>query len=382
SDSGELLPEDKDEIWQHRRKHVNAISHLELYPKNYAPSEAAFGKMREGEEWTASSGFYVNNPHMLVWDTAPGFITPPGGKALLSKKTKNAGDARVEFTPGQIRVIYQNTAGNHWFYWPDKWHSAELKRRLWLVNARDAGFTHGMLDMARSENIDAEKSGDIARMPVASKAFFHYGNNVSKNNISPADGRMIITLRENLRPTKIYVKLWRGEPENADASEDFVFVIEAVPNPKSNRCVGGVMSCADISSLLPADECPEEEKAAKQKEKEDNAVVYWLAEIIDKLLLSEDIPSLPDSDCPSPVEKKCTEEDLRAVREMRAAGASRESMLEKYPQVIGKCMFYGGLADALVPGLPNLPPPQCGTTVIEECAEFAAWFELGVGFEE
>ena len=45
----------------------------------------------------------------------------------------------------------------HWFdylYYNDH---RKNKLRLWLINARDAGFTHAYLDMSRSKNIATPK---------------------------------------------------------------------------------------------------------------------------------------------------------------------------------------------------------------------------------
>ena len=227
--SAAVLSQNKAETLEYRRQRVAAISSLSLYPPDYAPSEEVFGKVRDGSPWSRTSGMFVGNPHMLVFETITRQVGPP---VFYFSEDTPPENYRTEFSPGKIHVAYRNASANEWFHWLFWRHNLETrnKLRLWMINARDAGFSHAMVDSARSENIDLEKSGDIIRMPLASRAFLHYGANVSANNLSPADSRMVLSLLKNVTPTKIYVKLWRGEPPSGNAPEDFAFVIEIIPN--------------------------------------------------------------------------------------------------------------------------------------------------------
>ena len=60
---------------------------------------------------------------------------------------------------------------------------------------------------------------------IQSKALYHYGSNVSGNNISPADGRMDLSLKERGEKTVLWIKLWRQAPESKNEPEDFAYVI-------------------------------------------------------------------------------------------------------------------------------------------------------------
>ena len=228
-----VLSAAKAEAMNFRRQRVEKIARLKLYPPDYAPSEEVFGGVRDDTLWTRPSGFFVGNPQMLVLETITGQVAP---FAYYAPADNPREDYRVEFLRDKIHAVYKNTSANHWFYWIFQHYGSHRrnKLRLWMVNARDAGFSYAMIDAAKSRNIDLDKSGDIVRMPMDSRAFFHYGGNVGANNLSPADSRMVVSLRENVRATKIYVKLWRTTPENAAAPEDFAFIIEAIPNPDAD----------------------------------------------------------------------------------------------------------------------------------------------------
>jgi len=58
--------------------------------------------------------------------------------------------------------------------------------------------------------------------------FFHVGRK-GKNNISPNDAKAKLKLKDPNAKTTIYVKLWRKKPVNANAPEDFSYVIDVAP---------------------------------------------------------------------------------------------------------------------------------------------------------
>ena len=227
-----VLPKNREEFLAYRRNKVKAIAHLGLFPDNYTPSEYVFGKITDSEPWTQSSGFYISNPHLLIIETITGQITP---FVYVAPDGNDKNELTVRHNKKRIIVTYNDVSANHWFYWAFSAYGKPRRGniRLWAPNARDAGFQYGMLDLEKSQNINEEKSGPLAFQAIKFKDYFYYGNNVNANSLSPRDNRMVLRLRENFQPTKIYLKLWRNKPASPAALEDFAYVIQINPNPEA-----------------------------------------------------------------------------------------------------------------------------------------------------
>ena len=221
-----VLPTNRAELLEYRRDKVRAIAAWGLYPENYEPSDAVYGKVADGERWTKPSGFYIANPYLLIITTAPGSASPITFWAAHGGK---AGEQQFFQEERRIRVVYKGVSANGWMERAQRRHS---EVELVAPNARDAGFQYAMVDAAKSSNINIAQSGQVARTPAPIKSLFHYGENVGANNISQGGANMNIRLESgHARTTKIYVKLWRQEPSTASAPEDYGYVIEVHPNP-------------------------------------------------------------------------------------------------------------------------------------------------------
>lgn len=223
-----VLPANRDELLAYRRDKVRDIAFLRLYPPDYEPSAAVFGHVADGKHWTKSSGFYVGNPQLLLIASNHGRISPITYWAAHGNR-----DGEQQFFHGDHRltVVYRDVSANHWMHWVFGGENYPGKIALNAPNARDAGFHYGMLDTEKSENIDPDQSGDITRRPVAFKSFFHYGNNVSANNLSPKDDNVVVALQSHEKMTRLYVKLWRDNPATTTAPADYIHVIQVHPNP-------------------------------------------------------------------------------------------------------------------------------------------------------
>ena len=213
----------REEVLAYRRKKVVAMQCPGVYPAGYQPADAIYTKnITDNDKWTKSSIFYLSNPQLLVIEASKGRISP------FPYWAGGAQDLRAELRcyDKRIEISYGAHESYHWFdylYYNDH---RKNKLRLWLINARDAGFTHAYLDMSRSKNIATSAvKNNIAATVVQSKALYHYGSNVSGNNISPADGRMVVSLKERGEETVLWVKLWRQAPESKDEPEYFAYVI-------------------------------------------------------------------------------------------------------------------------------------------------------------
>ena len=219
----EDLPNDRAELFALRRQYVEAIRHLKIYPDPYEPSDAVFGQVADQEPWARTNGFYITNPQLLITPTPPNTITPIDYWAA----DKNPpGEQTIQHSVNKTTIRYNGISANHWMSWV-----SEKGIRLEDVNARDAGFNYAMLDLAASQNIDAEKSGNMVRKPVPFKSFFHYGTNVSANNLSPAYPAMRIKLNDYQETAKLNIKLWRDQPPDNHTAADYTYIIEVFPDP-------------------------------------------------------------------------------------------------------------------------------------------------------
>lgn len=219
----ERLPTSRTALFEYRQRYVEAINHLNIYPKNYQPSDTVFGSVVDGKPWKQKNAFYISNPQLLIIATKPRFITPFGYQAPIWNPTK---EQKITHTPGKTIIRYYGATANHWMYW------ASIENiRLWGVNARDAGFNFALLDLAQSKNVDNQQSGDMVHTAVPLKGYFHYGTNVSANNLSPAYPAMRIKLKNYQQPTTLNVKLWREKPTTPLTTADYTYVIEVLPDP-------------------------------------------------------------------------------------------------------------------------------------------------------
>ncbi|MCH9757829.1 MAG: heavy metal-binding domain-containing protein [Proteobacteria bacterium] len=221
-----ILSIDREELLNYRQQKVEALRHLGLYPQDYVSTTEIFSGAVDQQPSTKSSGFYLANPHLLIIPSRPGSVLPI---TYLAPKGNPAHEQTMQHNEQQMRIVYRHVSANHWLYWV---HGSGEKIRLWGINARDAGFTHAMLDVEKSRNINISTSGNVVRQPTILKSFFHYGANVSANNLSPAYPDMVVSLDDiYAEETHIYIKLWRGEPESPTQAEDYAYIIQVFPDP-------------------------------------------------------------------------------------------------------------------------------------------------------
>jgi hypothetical protein len=219
---------DKEAIGDIRYALVMKNAFLNLFPEDYdplqPPRDKIFERIASGKGWIADSQFHVCNPYLLIIPTCRRRINP-----IMT----NGGDLYVTltYTGTSIEERYELDDAQAWlgraFACPDR--PGEI--RLWMTNAYDAGFPYASLDFHMSENVDlgwGTGGNTIVGGLHSQSGFFHVGNH-GQNNLSPADAKGRIRLREADTATSIYVKLWRARPVDADAPQDFAYHIVLLP---------------------------------------------------------------------------------------------------------------------------------------------------------
>ncbi len=218
-----FLPSNHVELLKLRQEYVQAIQHLDIYPKNYQPSTALFKRIKHDRPWVSQNGFLISNPQLLILVSRPRRILPLDYIALEGNPDNERDIFHVD---KKTIVLYYGSSANIWI-------DLALKNgiRLWGANARDAGFNYVMLDLAQSRNIDETQTGNIMREPIPINEYFYYAYRAKRNNLGPAYPAIRIKLKDRQPRTKLHIKLWHEKPAQSNMPADYTHTIEVLLDP-------------------------------------------------------------------------------------------------------------------------------------------------------
>ena len=212
----------KDEIASFRLKKVKKYSKLKIFPENYHPFESyherIYGRITPGEDWVSSVVYYIANPYLLVIFSNARCVNPLNLKCSYFD---------VFYENGVIKEIHRGHDANKWFESVfDK--SLEHPGKIWavMVNAIDAGFFYGYVDVNKSKNVmRSSNSSNITNKPHSPRYIYHVGK-YNRNNISPNDPNAWVTLKKKNVDTEVYMKLWTKKPESSSQDPDLVYILK------------------------------------------------------------------------------------------------------------------------------------------------------------
>src|SRR6185369_16931641 len=210
----------KEEIFRRRQREIDRYRDLEIFPTDYIPNKSIFGQIDDKIGWLQDTPLFLLNPYLLVMEAGGEYVNGIFAYCPMSSLT---------YSPKRITISYEKESAKKWrHYINDYYQDSRGVIRLWFVNAMDAGFPYAHVDPARSENVEpvpGAPADHVMKGVYAPTDFFHVGRK-GKNNISPNDAKAKLKLKDPNAKTTIYVKLWRQKPVNANAPEDFSYVID------------------------------------------------------------------------------------------------------------------------------------------------------------
>lgn len=214
----------KAEIFRRRQMEIDRYRDLEIFPAGYLPNKSIFGQIDDKIGWLPDTPLFLLNPYLLVIEAGGEYVNGIFAYCPMSS---------LAYSPKRITICYEKASATKWrHYINDYYQDSRGVMRLWFVNAMDAGFPFVHVDPARSENVEpvpGAAADHVMNGVYAPTDFFHVGRK-GKNNISPNDARAKLKLKDPSARTTIYVKLWRKKPGNANAPEDFSYVIDVAPS--------------------------------------------------------------------------------------------------------------------------------------------------------
>lgn len=222
SSSNALNGRYKDGIASFRINKVKKYSQLKIFPENYHPLKSyhkkIYDRITPGEDWVSSVVYYIANPYLLVIFSNAGCVNPIN---LLCSYFD------LFYEDGVIKETHKGQDANEWFKNVfDK--SLDYPGKIWvvMVNAVDAGFPYGYVDIKKSKNVrKSSKPSNITNKVHSPRYIYHVGK-YSRNNLSPNDPDAWITLKEKNVDTEVYVKLWRKEPDSPSQKPDIVYILK------------------------------------------------------------------------------------------------------------------------------------------------------------
>ena len=213
---------DEDSIASFRINKVKKYSQLKIFPEKYHPFESyhkkIYGKITPGTDWVSSVVYYIANPYLLVVFSNAGCVNPVNLECSYFD---------LFYEDGVIKEIHKGPGASEWF-------ENVFDRRLdhpgeiWavMVNAVDAGFSYGYVDVNKSKNVrKSSKSANITNNVHSPRYFYHVGK-YHRNNLSPNDRDAWVTLKKKNVDTEIYVKLWIKEPGSFSQEPDIVYILK------------------------------------------------------------------------------------------------------------------------------------------------------------
>ncbi len=227
----------REDIFNSRRENVNKISGFA--PPNYAPSMDAFGQIQDGKPWWGLLGLSYFGPGMQSIEghsRESQFIDNPYILAGVCEKfaniVTNKSLAPQEIYAKPLKLIWgrDRSWGQITYNVSQAYQSAVLYRYidpqenyLAVINARDFGFNFFAIDASRSRNIRATVNKIL---PIIQ--FIHTGGSCGYpggcNNRSPTQPEL--NFKWNMLPARIYLKLWRSQPQDFSQKADMDFVID------------------------------------------------------------------------------------------------------------------------------------------------------------
>ena len=226
----ELPAMSREEIFVLRKSKVDKYPQLKIYPEDYDPSGGSssriYGSIQETVPWTKSASFFLSNPYLLIVLTYAGYVNPVD---------MHMQGVTIEYNSGRILQANRGLAARRWFRGLYKYQDSNGVVRVNMVNAYDAGFKYAFLDLSRSVNIESVRGNgkrNISHDIYSNPGFYHSAGK-GKNNLSPADPEGWLGIRKKDVHTKLFIKLWRDEPESPFSAEDLGYLIIIDPGNSS-----------------------------------------------------------------------------------------------------------------------------------------------------
>ncbi len=227
----------RDDIFNSRRENVNKIP--ALAPKNYEPSMNIFGQIQDGKPWWGLLGLsyfgpgkqsieghsresqFIDNPYLLagICEKYAQIVTD---KSLFPNEIYSKPLKLIWGRDGSFGQIIYNVSQSYQLAVLYRYADPQ-EQYLALINARDFGFNFFTIDASRSRNI----SGAVNKiLPIIQ--YIHTGGSCGYpggcNNRSPTQPELIF--KWNRLPARIYLKLWKGQPQDFSQKADMDFVID------------------------------------------------------------------------------------------------------------------------------------------------------------
>jgi hypothetical protein len=224
----------KAEVLQLRREAV--ARYPQLLAREYAPSEAVFGKVADGLPWWGIAGHFY-------YDTGERSIAGPSEESRFILNPFLL--AAAEFNASWMGVIaeqevstfplYCPPRGLHWFprqsYAEVAYDASCISMRmnvpfnLIAYNARDLGLNYVFVSYPHSLNISKQ---DPPQTAYANPQFLHQGGSCGYpggcNNMSPSTPE-INGLRITALPAGVTVWFWSRRPASTEQKPDMTFIV-------------------------------------------------------------------------------------------------------------------------------------------------------------
>jgi hypothetical protein len=214
----------KDSIISFRLNKVKMYAQLNFFPPSYHPflysHKRIYGSITPYKDWVSSVVYYIANPYLLVVAAPADYVNPIN---------LTANDPYITYENGVIKESHMGRDAEKWldcvFAEGEKYAG-----KVWLVmvNAVDAGFRYGYVDVTECKNVERSSSINNITNKVHEPQYRYHVGKYNKNNLSPGDPEAWIGLKEKTE-TKIYIKLWRERPESVNNASDIAYIIEVSP---------------------------------------------------------------------------------------------------------------------------------------------------------
>lgn len=212
----------EDSIASFRINKVKKYSKLKIFSENYHPFEyhhkKIYGKITPGEYWVSSVVYYIANPYLLVIFSNARCVNPINLECSYFD---------IFYEDGVIQEIHRGNDASKWFNNVFD-RSLDHPGKIWtvMVNAVDAGFSYGYVDVNKSKNVRRSSNPSNITNKVHNPRYFYHVGKYNRNNLSPNDPDAWVTLKEKDVNTEVYVKLWRKKPDSPSQKPDIVYILK------------------------------------------------------------------------------------------------------------------------------------------------------------
>jgi hypothetical protein len=212
----------EDSIASFRINKVKKYSQLRIFPENYHPLKSyhkkIYGRITPGEDWVSSVVYYIANPYLLVIFSNARCVNPIN---LLCSYFD------LFYEDGVIKEIHKGDDAIKWFNNVFD-ESLDYPGKIWavMVNAVDAGFPYGYIDINKSKNVRKSLDPSNITNKVHNPRYIYHVGKYNRNNLSPNDPDAWVTLKEKNVDTEVYLKLWKKKPDSSSQKPDIVYILK------------------------------------------------------------------------------------------------------------------------------------------------------------